>query len=152
MDAILPETGGGTALPLDLEDAAMTTSLDGVMFWVADVPATVDFYEQAFGLRRRWVRDEGDYAQMETGSVVLQFAVETAAPANGLTIRPLRAGDTPAAVQMSLTVADVPAAHSRAIGAGAADVAAPVTKPWGQVVAYVRDRDGILVELATAGD
>lgn len=130
----------------------MTTTLDGLMFWVADVPATVAFYEEAFGLQRRWVREEGDYAQMETGAVVLQFAVESAAPRNGVTIRPLRAGDPAAAVQLALTVADVPAAHERAVRAGATDVAAPVTKPWGQVVAYVRDRDGILVELATPGD
>lgn len=56
------------------------TTLDGLMFWVADVPATVEFYEEAFGLKRRWVREEGDYAMMETGAVTLQFAVESAAP------------------------------------------------------------------------
>jgi catechol 2,3-dioxygenase-like lactoylglutathione lyase family enzyme len=28
-------------------------------------------------------------------------------------------------------------------------VAAPTTKPWGQVVAFVRDKDGIVVELCT---
>ena len=27
---------------------------------------------------------------------------------------------------------------------------APVTKPWGQTVAYVRDGDGVLVELCSA--
>lgn len=128
------------------------TTLDGLMFWVEDVPATVTFYEEAFGLRRRWLRDEGDYAQMDTGAVTLQFAVETAAPTSGVQVRPHRADATAAAVQLSLAVADVAAAHGRAVAAGAADVAAPVTKPWGQVVAYVRDRDGILVELTTAGD
>jgi catechol 2,3-dioxygenase-like lactoylglutathione lyase family enzyme len=128
------------------------TRLDGLMFWVADVPATVGFYEEAFGLQRRWLRDEGDYAQMDTGAVVLQFAAESAAPSSGVEIRAHRVGDAAAAVQLSLAVDDVPAAHGRALTAGAMDVAAPVTKPWGQVVAYVRDRDGILVELTTAGD
>lgn len=127
-------------------------TLDGLMFWVADVPATVGFYEEAFGLKRRWLRDEGDYAMMETGPVTLQFAVESAAPASGLRIRPHRPGAAAAAVQVSLAVDDVPAARERALAAGATDVAAPVTKPWGQVVAYVRDRDGILVELTTPGD
>lgn len=128
------------------------TTLDGLMFWVADVPATVGFYEEAFGIQRRWVRDEGDYAMMETGAVTLQFAVESAAAGSGVDIRPHRAGEQAAAVQLSLAVDDVPAARDRALAAGAADVAAPVTKPWGQVVAYVRDRDGILVELSTPGD
>ncbi|WP_353954881.1 hypothetical protein [uncultured Methylobacterium sp.] len=34
--------------------------------------------------------------------------------------------------------------------AGALPVAAPMTKPWGQTVAYVRDGDGVLVELCSA--
>jgi lactoylglutathione lyase len=28
-------------------------------------------------------------------------------------------------------------------------VAEPKTKPWGQIVAYVRDRDGVLVEIGS---
>lgn len=128
------------------------TTLDGLMFWVPDVPATVAFYERAFGVSARWVREEGDYAQMETGATTLQFAVETAAPTSGLEVIPLRP-DTPAAgVQLSLAVADVPAIVAQAEAAGARKVADPVTKPWGQVVAYVRDLNGLLVELTTAGD
>jgi hypothetical protein len=30
--------------------------------------------------------------------------------------------------------------------------AEPVTKPWGQTLAYVRDLNGVLVELASADD
>jgi len=41
---------------------------------------------------------------------------------------------------------------AQAEAAGARKVADPVTKPWGQVVAYVRDLNGLLVELTTAGD
>lgn len=37
-------------------------------------------------------------------------------------------------------------------GALAVAIAEPVTKPWGQTVAYVRDLNGLLVELATPGD
>lgn len=128
------------------------TSLDGLMFWVSDVVKTVDFYERAFGVQRRWVREEGDYAQMETGGTTLQFAAESAAPGSGVDLRPHRPDMQAAAVQLSLSVADVPQAWARATAAGAAAVAEPVTKPWGQVVAYVRDLDGILVELTTAGD
>lgn len=42
-------------------------------------------------------------------------------------------------------VPDVPAA----VAAGAVLLRDAETKPWGQVVAYVRDPDGILIELCT---
>ena len=38
---------------------------------------------------------------------------------------------------------------STAINAGATLVEKPKTKPWGQVVAYVRDIDGFLIEICT---
>lgn len=128
------------------------TTLDGLMFWVDDVPATVDFYERAFGLSRRWIRDEGDYAQMDTGATTLQFAVTSAAPGSGVDVRPLRQDEPAAAVQLSLAVTDVAMVMTQAVKSGAALVADPVKKPWGQVVAYVRDLNGVLVELTTAGD
>ena len=42
-----------------------------------------------------------------------------------------------------------PAAFARAVAAGATPLKEPVTKPWGQTVAYVRDLDGFLVELCS---
>jgi lactoylglutathione lyase len=36
--------------------------------YVADVLATVAFYEKAFGLARRFVHESNLYAEMETGS------------------------------------------------------------------------------------
>jgi lactoylglutathione lyase len=44
---------------------------------------------------------------------------------------------------------NVQAAYDRAVEEGAAAVSPPQTKPWGQDVAYVRDPDGNLVELAS---
>ncbi len=42
-----------------------------------------------------------------------------------------------------------PAAYAAAIAGGATPVAEPETMSWGQVVSYVQDPDGHLVELAT---
>jgi len=53
-------------------------------------------------------------------------------------------------MEIALVTADVPAAHRRAVAAGAAELAAPTAKPWGQIVSYVRCPDGTLVELCTA--
>ncbi len=40
-------------------------------------------------------------------------------------------------------------AFAQAVRAGAASLVEPQTKPWGQTVAYVRDPDGNLIELAS---
>lgn len=126
--------------------------LDGLMLWVPDVPATVRYYHQAFGIEPRWVREEGDYAQMETGEVMLQFASATAAPATGVDVTIASLDTSAPGMQLALSTDDVAAAMQKAIDAGGSEVAAPVTKPWGQIVGYVRDLNGFLIELATPGD
>jgi uncharacterized glyoxalase superfamily protein PhnB len=44
---------------------------------------------------------------------------------------------------------DVQAAFDKAVAAGAVVVTKPTKKPWGQIVGYVRDNNGFLVELCT---
>ena len=44
---------------------------------------------------------------------------------------------------------DVQATVNKAIEAGAKLYATPKEKPWGQVVGYVRDLDGFLIEICT---
>lgn len=124
-------------------------TLGGVILYTPDVTAKVAFYEQAFGLETA-SRAPGDvYVQMK-GAVPLAFSkesfVETMLP---LAPRPSRPTEAPAAAELMLVFVDVKAAFERAVKAGAAPLVAPVTKPWGQVVAYVRDLDGALVELCT---
>ena len=43
----------------------------------------------------------------------------------------------------------LPPEVKRAVKAGATAVSEPAAKPWGQTVAYLRDKDGHLVELCT---
>lgn len=93
--------------------------LDGVMIWVSDVPATVAFYEAAFGLEVQMMDDATTYAQMGTGETTLAFAAESAAAGTGVAIRPHRSDETPAAVQLAFVHDDVQAAYDRAVAAGA---------------------------------
>ncbi|MBY0237599.1 MAG: hypothetical protein K2W93_21650, partial [Burkholderiaceae bacterium] len=55
----------------------------------------------------------------------------------------------PLGIEIGFACADVAAAFERAVAAGATAIKAPLTKPWGQTVAYVRCPDGTLVELCT---
>lgn len=120
-----------------------------VLVYVPDVARAVDFWQRAFGLAVRFVHDSGTYAELETGATALGFVAESTARDNGGDFRLNRADGPPAGIELALTTADVPAAWQRALAAGATAVKPPSTKPWGQTVAYVRDPDGVLVELCT---
>lgn len=120
-----------------------------VILYVPDVEAALDFHERAFGLARRFVHDSGAYAELDTGATVLAFASEELAASHGFDYRPNRPQDSPSGMEIALVTDDVAVAYDRALAAGAAAVRAPETKPWGQIVAYVRDINGCLVELCT---
>ncbi len=120
-----------------------------VIVYVEDVARSVAFYERAFGLTKRFVHDSGAYAEMETGGTRLAFADEKTTPTHGgFTLN--RAASPAAGIELAFVAADVAAAYQRAVDAGATSVAEPAEKPWGQVVSYVRDLDGVLVELCSA--
>jgi lactoylglutathione lyase len=119
------------------------------IIYVADVIATIDFYEQAFGIERRFVHDSNMYAEMQTGETLLAFAAEPMAEMNGLAVRPNRNTDVAAGFEIAFVTADPKAAYHRAVNAGAAAIKVPVEKPWGQLVGYVRDINGCLVELCS---
>lgn len=118
--------------------------------YVADVAASVAFYERAFGVGLRFTAPEGDYAELETGETALGLASTELAASNFAA--PVRGNDPalpPAAFEIGFEIDDVAAAYARAVEAGATPLAEPVEKPWGQTVAYVRDPDGIIVELGS---
>lgn len=119
------------------------------ILYVPDVMTAVDFYERAFSLKRRFVHDSGQYAEMETGSTTLGFASEGMAEANGVAIRPNTPRDVAAGIEICLVTDTPEEAYAHAVAAGAAPVKQVETKPWGQKVSYVRDLNGCLIELCS---
>lgn len=123
-----------------------------VILYVNDVASSVAFYERAFGLTRRFVSPEGDYGELDTGTTTLAMASASLAASNlasaGGYAR-LEPAAPPPGVSITLVTADVPSALRHALDAGATPYVDVHDMPWGQTVAYVRDPDGVLVELAT---
>lgn len=117
-----------------------------VILYVADVQATVLFYEKAFGLTCRFVHESKTYAEMETGKTALAFADETIL---SHAFRKNRLKETSAGIEVSLVTKNVQQHFDRAIKAGAVEVLSPETKPWGQTVSYVKDNNGCLVEICS---
>lgn len=118
-----------------------------VIIYVADVPATMDFYEAAFGLTRSFLHEGGDYGEMATGQTRLAFSAHALMTSLGKDIA-LDPPERPA-YEIALETDDVPLALDRAVRAGAAQVQEAQDMPWGQVIAYVRTPEGTLVELCT---
>jgi catechol 2,3-dioxygenase-like lactoylglutathione lyase family enzyme len=120
------------------------------ILYVSDVAASLDFYERALGQRRRFVHDSGQYAELDTGETALALAAHELAAANLPGVyRPEQRSSTRPTFEVCFVTKDVQGAFDRAITEGAEAVTPPQTKPWGQDVAYVRDPDGNLVELAS---
>jgi catechol 2,3-dioxygenase-like lactoylglutathione lyase family enzyme len=120
-----------------------------VIAYVPDVEAAVAFYEQAFGLQRNFVAEDASFGELNTGETKLAFASEQMGDSHydGGFQRP--SPERPFNIEIALVFDDVGAAFGRALENGASPLSEPVEKPWGQVVAYVRDPFGTLVELAT---
>jgi len=55
----------------------------------------------------------------------------------------------PLGIELAFVTDDVAAAYAKAVAAGAIPIKPPIEKPWGQVVAYVRAKDGSLIELCS---
>ena len=129
--------------------AQIEMTLGWVIAYVDDPAAAATFYERAFGLRKDFVVP-GEYAQMDTGPTKLGFATYALAHRNfDGGVRPADGDGPPPNVEIALVAEDVDAAYRFAVDAGCEPLAAPVDKPQGQRVGYVRDPFGTLVELAT---
>ena len=127
-----------------------TMKLGYTILYVPDVAASLDFCERAFGLRRRFLHESGTYGELDTGGTTLAFADHALGEANfaGGHVA-AHSSPRPLGFEIGLVTDDVAAAHQAALQAGATEMAAPKTKPWGQTVSYVRCPDGLLVELCT---
>ena len=117
--------------------------------YTSDVSKSVAFYENAFGLKRGFVHESGEYAEMETGETTLAFASnELGAPNLPDGYAPNSLANPPAGIELAFVDEDVEKALATALANGATLVKDLEEKPWGQRVAYVRDIDGVLIEIA----
>ncbi|MEQ8676294.1 MAG: VOC family protein [Aggregatilineales bacterium] len=118
--------------------------------YVADVEKALEFFENAFGITRRFLTEEKDYGELETGETILAFASHQLGRSN-LTGGYVSMSDTdkPLGCEIALVTEDVNSAYDNAIKAGAIGLKTPEAKPWGQIISYVRCPSGILLELCT---
>lgn len=120
------------------------------IIYVPQVSRTLEFFEKAFGLKRKFLHDSGDYGELDTGETTLAFASHELGQAN-FPKGYVAASDSlqPLGFEVAFTTGNVHAAYETALSAGATGIKKPELKPWGQTTAYLRCPDGTLVELCT---
>jgi len=120
------------------------------ILYVKDVTQSIEFYEKAFGFQRKFVSPDNDYGELITGETTLSFASTKLAGSN-LSAGFIESSTTgkPFGIELGFATENVQEAVDTAIKAGATEVEKAKTKPWGQVVAYVKDINGFLIEICT---
>ena len=120
------------------------------ILYVQDVTKSIDFYERAFGFKRKFIVPDNSYGELNTGATTLSFASIDLAKSNlkdGIIESSLK--NKPQAVEIAFATHEVEKVYNKAIKEGATAEAPAAEKPQGQTVAYVRDIDGFLVEICT---
>jgi catechol 2,3-dioxygenase-like lactoylglutathione lyase family enzyme len=120
------------------------------ILYVENVEESIAFYENAFGFSRKFVSPDNDYGELITGETTLSFASKKLASQNlkdGFIESSLE--DKPFAIEIGFITDNVPEMLQKATTFGAVIVSEPIEKPWGQIVAYVRDLNGFLIEICT---
>src|SRR5262245_16094330 len=93
----------------------------GTAIYVDDVPAALDFYWRAFGLKTRFFDESLQYGELETGGSLVAFGSHQL----GDMLMPGRhAYGPPVGVEIAFFTPDVPAAFAKAVAAGAVPLAA----------------------------
>ena len=105
-----------------------------VLIYVPDVAGTVAFYEKAFGLKRRFIDDSGEYGEMETGGTALGFVAERLAEANAIPVQRNRPDQPPAGSEVAFVVEDVAAAYDQAGKAANVAGIVPMGLAWNRAI------------------
>ncbi len=120
------------------------------IFYVKNISKAIDFYESVFGSKLKFIHESNQYAEIETGITVIAFASEELGKSNfsnGYIKHDME--HMPLACGIVFTVSNVEEFYEKALNMGGITVALPEQKPWGPLVAYVKDPNGVLIAIVS---
>lgn len=139
-----------TAIDAQFNTKKMKVQYAYTIMYVKDVPQTIQFYKEAFGLEQKFLTPENDYGELLSGATTLAFANLELGRSN------FKSGfeesvldQKPFGIELAFTTNDVEKVMESAIKHGAVLFEPAIIKPWGQKVGYVRDTNGFLIEICT---
>ena len=120
------------------------------ILYVENVTETIEFYEKAFGFRRKFITPENDYGELISGETTIAFASTELGNSNFKNgFENITNSKKPFGVELAFTTENIETDFQNAINSGATEFEPLTEKPWGQKVGYVRDNNGFLIEICT---
>jgi lactoylglutathione lyase len=127
----------------------MKLSMKYIILYVNDFEKTMNFYRDILGLTIKM--EHGTYVEFNTGSTTL--SINTRESVKELTGLPIPGNSVSSQTfEVGFVVEDVFATVESLREQGVSIMLEPVTKPWGQTVAYISDPDGHFIEICSALD
>ncbi len=120
------------------------------ILYVKNVSESIEFYEKAFGFKRKFITPENDYGELLSGETIISFAdVQLASTnlSNGFNLS--KRNEKPFGIELGFTTENVKTVFDQAVKMGATPLETIKIKPWGQAVAYVQDINGFLIEICS---
>ncbi|MCX2429757.1 VOC family protein [Pedobacter sp. GR22-10] len=120
------------------------------ILYVKNVSESIEFYEKAFGFKRKLITPENNYGELLSGDTIISFAdVQLASSnlSNGFNLS--KRNQKPFGIELGFTTENVEIVFNQAVKMGATPLEKIKIKPWGQAVAYVQDINGFLIEICS---
>ncbi|MBS0925006.1 VOC family protein [Providencia sp. JGM181] len=117
------------------------------ILYVENVEKTLDFYQQAFGFKKSFLHESGDYGELDTGSTTISFS--SLALMNQLGKGAVAPNPYAPVFELAFETDNVQNALAQAVKVGAELVQDAQEMPWGQTIGYVHDLNGFLIEICT---
>ncbi|MGV3278123.1 VOC family protein [Rickettsiales bacterium LUAb2] len=118
------------------------------IIYVNNVEESLAFYQKAFNLKILFLDESKAYGELDTGTTKLAFASQEAIEMSGNTAS-LHNSESKRTFEIAFLSENVEKDVTNACNNGATLIVAPAVKPWGQTVAYVKDINGVLVEICS---
>ncbi|MBK3496540.1 VOC family protein [Viridibacillus sp. YIM B01967] len=125
----------------------MKLTMKYVILYVNDFEKSMDFYKGILQLPVKM--QQGTYVEFVTGATTLSINTRKSVKEEiGLDVP--EASVSTQTFEVGFVVEDVPATIEILREQGVTIIKEPVTKPWGQTVAYIADPDGHYIEICSS--
>lgn len=117
------------------------------ILYVESVAETLDFYENSFGFKTKFLHEAGDYGELDTGDTTLSFS--SVKLMQDLGKNPQKPSPSSPIFEIAFETDNVSKWLNQALKCGATLVQDAREEPWGQTTSYVSDPNGFLIEICS---
>lgn len=120
-----------------------------LILYVSNLEESLTFYTENFGLPIRG--NHGTYVELDTGNTILAMIQrDNVQELTGLTYK--SSNESSQTFEIGFIAENVTATIEELRSKGVKIIKEPITKPWGQTVAYVADPDDHYIEICSSMD